>query len=409
MKKDSKLDKNQDIELLGQKPKGKINYFLVAVLVVFAVAFVVIIFTKRPVNTHIVGEISINESWDSEGVFILDETIIPVNSNLNYFITLEDGERVRSGSAVGYYVTDEYAYQIAQMRDIDERIENLMQKEPSAVTTSDLKLIEKEIEIKTQDMNTALTSGEYNKATGLYEEINILAGRRYDILSSISSEQTEILTELKKERDHLEQSLGIQSYISSEVSGMVSRRIDGFEGRFSTETVLNQSSGNVLSYLEEVKLKKDEPAEETGNIRIIDNFDWMLVVKITAEQFQVLKEKKSIDVEIEGETFRCSVESIKGEGDNRILYLSSDDYCEQFLDKRYVGDIKLITKNYTGFGVPVESLVEVDGVTGVYVEKINDYDFEEVTVLGQDEEMAVVEGLSRFDEVVVNPSVLKVN
>ncbi len=384
-----------------QNYKKKPSLRLIVLLISAIVVFIAMIVVRRPISTYTVNDTTIYDSFQGEGIFVLNEAQIFIDATRDYYISLDEGQKVRKDASVGYYVTDEYTFQVSQLKEIESRINNLEERQPSIVDISDLSYIEEQLEERALQLNDLLAEGNYEAAESMYNEMGILAEKRYEILYSISDTQTEILLDLQDEKARLENDMGIDAYITSPIPGIISYYSDGEEGKVTPDNILEMDSSLVFDYYN--RLKTQEQQEGLPHtLRVIDNFEWMVLIPINFEQFQELKDLSKVDLQIGDDIVPCTVETIKGVGDERLFCLTSSTDISALTGDRIIEELSVITKDYEGFGIPVDAIrYNEDGEMGVILQTINAMEWAPITIIGQDSEMAIVEGLERFDEVVL--------
>jgi hypothetical protein len=143
-----------------------------------------------------------------------------------------------------------------------------------------------------------------------------------------------------------------------------------------------------------LKDKRESVQKDEAFYKIIRNFEYYIIVTINNEKARLFEENKYIKVRIlsDGEQHIVwgYIEKINYGSEESVLILYFDDYFYKVYDKRYV-NIELITAAYEGLKIKNESLIEVNGIKGVYVQDAsNIIKFFPVQILGSNEEYSVV-------------------
>jgi hypothetical protein len=143
-----------------------------------------------------------------------------------------------------------------------------------------------------------------------------------------------------------------------------------------------------------LKDKRESVQKDEAFYKIIRNFEYYIIVTINNEKARLFEENKYIKVRIltDGEQHIVwgYIKKINYGSEESVLILYFDDYFYKVYDKRYL-NIELITAAYEGLKIKNESLIEVNGIKGVYVQDAsNIIKFFPVQILGSNEEYSVV-------------------
>ena len=195
--------------------------------------------------------------------------------------------------------------------------------------------------------------------------------------------------------------LGGQDQIN-DMRGIVSYRYDGYEDRLNSENMTQLEKSFISEYKEAGSAVHDAATgtAEAGDVlfKMIDNSSWYLVCWMSEEKASIFTEGSSVSAKMdEADQIPMSVESIVKQGDSVQIIT-----CE------------LVASAYSGIILNSDSIVEEDGVKGVYVvDKFNNENFVPVNVLSSqggktvveknffhDQEGNRVETISAYDEIL---------
>ncbi len=390
---------------MEEKSKIKVNYLLFLVLIFFMGIFILIALVRKPVQTELVQEKNIIDTIRVEGIVIRNETVLTIDPYRPFQMTHEEGERVQKDSSVGYYVTEESKHKIDKINELEERIKNIENTKPDIVDSIDLNTVEKDIMEKTVEIKKYLQDRNAVKAKQLYKELNDLVAKKYSVLESWSEDKLEVLAELKQEKLDIEAGLSDKVYVAAPISGVVSKNIDGLESQLNTnKDFLVNDWKNIIETLNQVK-EGDTEKPISQDIKIEDNHRVIIGIPLAEEQFKEVSEKGALDIIVNNNYVECKVDSKAGDQNSKIVYLATKEDNIDVLLNRYL-TLDIVLNNSRGLAVPTKSLIEKDGVLGVYLAYSGRYKFAEVTVVAQNEEIAIVEGLKQWDEVVTNPAII---
>ncbi len=188
--------------------------------------------------------------------------------------------------------------------------------------------------------------------------------------------------------------------IYASVAGTVSKECDGLESVLTPATLesldLESVYDKVIQGTFTGKQEEGEPA-----IKIVDNLSPVYLC-FPREGIE-LEEGGRVRVRVPGskEILTGTVAKMSGS----IAVAKVAPIPNEMIAKR-ICHIDVIKRRAEGMVVPVSSLVEEDGVTGVYAVIAGKMRFTEVEVVGVFETRAVVKGLALGQEVVSNPETI---
>lgn len=191
--------------------------------------------------------------------------------------------------------------------------------------------------------------------------------------------------------------------ITAERKGIVSYYSDGLEATYTIGS-LDTLTVDVLNKIEDGEdtqvRELSNGSIESGNpvFKISDNQKWYLVFWLKEESAEKYVTGNNVtvdfldgDEEEEGTRIRAHVESVTKQEDLTRVILSCNLYYEDFAKYR-VKECSIISSSSTGILLQTSSIVEEGGQKGVYVvDKIGNYNFTPVRILGSDGETTVVE------------------
>ena len=211
--------------------------------------------------------------------------------------------------------------------------------------------------------------------------------------------------------------LGGQDQIN-DMRGIVSYRYDGYEDRLNSENMTQLEKSFISEYKEAGSAVHDAATgtAEAGDVlfKMIDNSSWYLVCWMSEEKASIFTEGSSVSAKMdEADQIPMSVESIVKQGDSVQIILSCNRTYKDF-DLYRIRTCELVASAYSGIILTRFSIVEEDGVKGVYVvDKFNNENFVPVNVLSSqggktvveknffhDQEGNRVETISAYDEIL---------
>lgn len=216
--------------------------------------------------------------------------------------------------------------------------------------------------------------------------------KTYDAKSSGKVERETEAGELIKANHHVV-SVG-QSAMYNEEIGVVSYYYDGFEKKYSGETIDSLNKDFFDTFKESAGVQKAVSGNaEAGNIvfKIIDNTKWYLVCWLDAEDQEVFTEGRTVTASFDEENqVLMEVERVTKQGKEIRVIFSTNRIYKDF-DKYRIKECTITAKSSNGIIVNADSIVEKDGVQGVYiVDKYGKENFTPVLIYSTQGNKAVV-------------------
>lgn len=408
----------------NKKVKKIIIYiFLIAIL--FYVLYTIYLLIKQPTNTFTVEEGKLYQEEIDIGYVIRNEKVVKGNNYKNGMMQIKaEGERAAKDENIfRYYSTNEEVLK-KKIEDLDNKVQEVMVNDTS-LFTSDMKLLENQIDEKVADINQITDStklAEYKK------EIDALVTKKAKIAGD-SSPKGSYLNQLIEERKKYESELNSGAeYVKAPMSGIVSYKVDGLE-----EVLTPDNFGSLnREYLESLDLKTGKivaTSEESG--KVIDNFSCYIVTLSSSEEAKQaeigdkIKVRLSNNVEIPAEITNL----IKEDEEEVVIILKIEKQIQELINYRKIS-FDLIWWNDSGLKVPNQAIVKLDDLDYVvrnragYLSKIlvkikkqgekysivESYSVEELTKLGfSNEEIAKYKKISLYDEILLNPNLDKLD
>ncbi len=256
---------------------------------------------------------------------------------------------------------------------------------------------------------TVYTSGVSGTANRLIEEGRLIRGNTtvMEVSGEGGSSDTEKYASIL---ERLGSAAVSTSDFTAEGGGVVSYFADGYEGELTSGTMGSKS------YEYYKALSQDDVAElSTGTVaagdpvyKIIDKSRWYAVAFVPADRTGNYEAGKTVDVEIGDAVISMTVTGVSEEGDLCRLLLETTRYYENYGGTR-VAAVRIVTADAAGLIIDNGSIVEKDGVKGVYVKNKKDrYEFTPVNVLITDGTSSVVSDSFYYDSegnraATVNP------
>ncbi len=419
------------MEKQRKKQKKKLNNKKVIVIsgillvLLIYLIYVIYLLIKQPTNVFTVEEGKLYKEETDIGYVIRNEKVVRgenYKNGMEQIIT--EGEKAAANENIfRYYSTNEESLK-TKIAELDGKIQEAMAKEDTNIPTSDVKILENQIDQKIENINKITNMSQLEEEK---KQIDELVSKKAKIAGE-TSPQGSYLRNLIEERKGYESQLNSGAeYVKAPISGIVSYRVDGLEEVLTPDNFSNLSK----EYLEGLNLSTGKivaTSNEAG--KVIDNF-YCYIATITsseeAKQAEVgdkVKVRLSNNIETDAEITNI----IKEDDGDIILILRLTEQIKELINYRKI-TFDLIWWNTSGLKVPNQAIVTENELNYVvrnragYLSEIlvkikrqgdkysiiESYDTEELKDLGfSDTEIANYKKISIYDEVLINPDLSKV-
>lgn len=251
----------------------KIVIFFIIIVIILLMA--VLFFNSDALSdktTFTVINGTIEKSCDSECMIVKDETIIDYDKSSSIVTSIEDGTRVAKDGIVAVYKNSENNEYEESIQKIDEQISTLIKDLPYTYST-EIVNIDKQINLVIKE---AYETNSYIKMLEYKNKINNLTSRKVEILANLSPDGSKIQELVKQRAGIISKSKESSKNIKSNVSGIVTYKIDTLEGILDSNNIESAS----FQDLDEFFLKYENTKNNEFGIKIVDNFKAYVVSKI---------------------------------------------------------------------------------------------------------------------------------
>lgn len=419
------------MEKQRKKQKKKLNNKKVIVIsgillvLLIYLIYVIYLLIKQPTNVFTVEEGKLYKEETDIGYVIRNEKVVRgenYKNGMEQIIT--EGEKAAANENIfRYYSTNEESLK-TKIAELDGKIQEAMAKEDTNIPTSDVKILENQIDQKIENINKITNMSQLEEEK---KQIDELVSKKAKIAGE-TSPQGSYLRNLIDERKGYESQLNSGAeYVKAPISGIVSYRVDGLEEVLTPDNFSNLSK----EYLEGLNLSTGKivaTSNEAG--KVIDNFYCYIATITSSEEAKQAKVGDKVKVRLSNniETDAEITNIIKEDDGDIILILRLTEQIKELINYRKI-TFDLIWWNTSGLKVPNQAIVTENELNYVvrnragYLSKIlvkikrqgdkysiiESYDTEELKDLGfSDTEIANYKKISIYDEVLINPDLSKV-
>lgn len=345
--------------MIKTKKIRKIFAIIICICLIIYFLYAVILLIIHPTDIYVLTKGEIIEEDETVGYIIRNETVIKdeTNSNGIYAIATE-GQKVAKDEIVFRYYKDSEKEITDNIKQIDYKMQEELEKEKSIPSSADIKVIENQIEEKLNELNNL---SNYQEIKEYKNSIDELISKKIKYIGENTSDKN--IKQLIKEREDYEKELtkGVL-YKKSTTSGIISYRIDGLEEKLTTDN-LEQINDSLLENLE---LKTGQIISTSNDCgKVIDNFKYYIAVVTDTELGNNAKVGDNAILKLSGsEEENAKIVQINDGSGKRTIIFEIDRMSETIINHRKIA-VNVIWWKKTGFKVPNQA---------IYVENINGND-----------------------------------
>lgn len=367
-----------DIKYL-QRVVGYIALALAAVILIIDIAYQLAGALVSSVETMTVDTVAKEQLLTADGYIVRTEKTLTTSVEGILSPKLTDGTKVAAGDSVAeiYGNTPEQAEQFDRLQQLLHQ-QALMNEAYTRKNAYSQTSADKEIARLTGEINRMLADGKTDNLQALTDALQVMM---YIREMKIGKDPDEAKKNLEQEIASLQEQVGgALATISADRSGYYYGSCDGYEGYLSVSDL--STADPVL--LSDLLNKKIQPQNSDGTSgKIVTDYTWCVVIKLPFQQAQALAEGKKYTVIVSGLsgaglTMKLDRAVHEYETDSKILIFSCNEQPAGFSYSRYQS-VSVVTDTIEGYQIPVGALRQLNGITGVYVQRGSVIEFREVS------------------------------
>lgn len=319
-----------------------------------------------------VEEGKVSEEKLVEGYIIREETVVKGENYKNGMVTIKnEGERVSKDDTIFRYYSSNEEQLVKKIEELDLKIDEAKNKDSTIPYSSDIKVIEKDIDNKIHAIHS---TNDVQKISEYKSEISKLITKKMDIIGKASPSNSYI-KQLINERNTYVTKLNSESEsITSPTSGMVSYKVDGLESVLTTSNFGSYSR----KFFDDLKLKTGQVIATNNECgKVVNNYNCNIATILKNDELNGIKQDDSLYLRLSnGDEIPATVEYLINKEDNDVLIVFKiDKDVEELINYRKIS-FDIIFWSYSGLKVPNSSIIEEDGKSYVvrnragYLDKI---------------------------------------
>lgn len=393
---------------------------IIIIIAIIYIAYIAYLLIGDETDTYLVNQGTVYKEETVVGYILRNEVVIENQEITGDIIPImAEGEKVAKDNSIFQYYNGNQEELNQKINEIDLQLQEALKNEKT-ITSSELKLIENQIDKKIEDLkklSNIQEISEYNK------DIDKLLDRKINFIESSTQTSTyikELINERKKYENQLTQNA---IYVKAPISGIVSYRVDGLEETLTANNIENIN----FQMLEEMNLKTGQiVATSSKKGKIIDNFKYYIATKMDSEEAQnaIVGQKVKLRLSTNDE-IDAKISNIKDEENQKLIIFEINNMTENLIDYRKI-TFDVIWWSNSGLKVPNQTIIQDENGLNyvirqrlgaltkvlVKVEKTNEnysiittYRVAELTELGYTkEEISQYKKIKLYDEIMLYPN-----
>lgn len=355
-----------------RKHRSSIRFITILFTVVIVSYIVRYLWFK--IDTELVKYDTMEKTVAAQGVLIKNEwtTVLPSGTAADY--KANEGERVSTGKEILKISKSSGADENISLKlsKINERIEEIKRTEAdNNFFAQDKQKIDTSIESNLKELQNVAKSGDFSKLETVKNDLSANVYKK-SLVYGTESFSGQNLEQLMNEKATLEKLLQNNlNVIYAKLSGLVSYELDGYEEVLKTEGIEALKLSNIQEIIDMQSSKnKKKNEEKREGVKVVDNFEWYVAAVIPKG---VLTEDcigKTIKVRFKDLDNSVVSGTIKhfdiGSEQNSLVVIRTTEQVKGFQRIR-VSSLEIITKYGEGLIIPTKTIVERNGLKGIYI------------------------------------------
>ncbi len=397
-KNDEKNKKRHD-----KKLRLKLGTLLTAVFFLIYVPSIINWVYGQNIRTGLINSGTIEDSVNAEAYIVRDEELLISPYDGYAIMEFAEGEKFPANYKLSTIFDESSSNLLEELSQVDKKILQYNSEKVSGtdVFSEDLIKLDKLIEEQVLRIITQTNSNSYSKVTAIRKEIDRLMEKKAEISKSIGKTDA-YMDSLLKQREQIKKVIDSHTKeISSEKPGIISYCIDDYEMDFNPSGIKELTPENLKNIKQVESVDFVNSVEVTMNkpfAKIINGIEYYLVLVLERQEidgFRVDSNVKvrinNIDKLVDGVIDYISAPS----GDKFVVSIKIDRFLSDTASSRSV-NIDLIKTYYTGYKVPLTSLMRIDPLqmeADIVLVEANHATKQRVKIKGKNEEHAIIDNL----------------
>jgi len=353
----------------------KIISVLLSIFIILYVITQAVSFFYSPYETETVFETTINNSIQTSGLVIRNETVINQKKQGVLSYQIPNGSKVSKNSVIAMrYATEQDMLTQVKIESITKEIDVLTEAQRKGATVgATLDSITAQLNETYLQLMGDLNNNSLDELEDYKLNIQELISKKHIVIGKKTDYNTKIAS-LRAEQKELQNSIQSKpTAVTVENSGYFAQTVDGYENQFRCDDAAKVSIDTLNQLVAQKKEMDATKGEDTYIGKLIDSFEWKLVALVNKTDITSIKAGGSVRLIFHayGDTeYEATVESVdfnKDREQNTIVL--SCNVMDNNITRMRIEDVEIAKSSVTGIKVPKKAVRYENDEIGVY-EKI---------------------------------------
>lgn len=308
----------------------------------------------------------IEEYISADAVIIRQEEVLdPSPIDGRYIPEIDEGEKAAAFTRIAMVTGSESDDLLREIEVINDKIvkARMEQVEKSDFFSADLAKLDEEIGARVQELILACNSKSFDEMGRQRAEIRKIVEKKAEIVAGNSTDG--YISSLQQQKTSIQKQINENTrQIRTNISGIVSYRIDGYENVLKPSGLKELSQEELSRIIESIA----DGYGETGRVRtgqpfvkIIRGTDIYLAARIPSDKAEAFEEGSSIKLRINEPYLEASgeVSHIGGKDGDKLVVTVRISRGVDILSDRRVVNVDFISKTEEGLKVPIKCLRDI--------------------------------------------------
>ena len=388
---------------------------ILTLLILGYIGYITYMLINNSNNICVVKNGAVYEEESSIGYIIRDEKVIQSENEIIPII--QEGEKVAKDASIFKFLNSDENDINEKINDITYQIQEKI-NEDGKISTADTDLIDENVGERVVKLKN---TNNYKELLEIKDEINNELSFKLDIFEKSDEISKEIKELIREKKEYENEKKKNSENIKSNISGIVSYRVDGLEEELMKEKINNID----LEYLNSLKIRTNEiiaTSKKSG--KVVNNFEGYIVTVLQSEEAKNAKVGDKVRLRLyTNDEINAKIDYINNLDENNILISFKLNSIEKELTRYRKVSFNIIWWSEEGLRIPNNAIYENEkGLNYVlknrsgYINEalvkvivknedyslVTSYDQEELTNLNlTEEEIKNNQKIKLYDEVVI--------
>lgn len=392
---------------------AKISKIIVMILVVLVIAFIGFQIYQSyysPLQTETVFSTTVNHAFDSKGIVVRNETVLPDEKQGAVSYEINNGDKVAKNSVLAVmYPSEQDIVNLNKIERLEAELKTVQDSQTEgAVASGQIDVLSSQIDTECLGFLTMLQSQDL---TDLYDVKNNFVSmfNRKQLILGTATDFNNRINELTNQINQLKSSSGQPiTTVTSSASGYFVNSVDGYESLVNLDNIQTASLEQIYQWVNDTSISGNP--QQVG--KIITDSVWQYAAIMDKDDAALLKKGMTRNLQfsdLSDQLIPAEIVSINlNASATESLVIFESDVLSNSITQLRVEDAQVVIGTYEGIKIPKQALRVVDNEKGVYIKFGQEVRFKKVDILYEDEEYFISKDnpsdsslVRSYDDVIV--------